>query len=224
MSIIALLPPWSPIPPPLLTRSHEHRQPRSWSSYSSNVRTDRLARPPYRNNDCFTSQCSGVDHNSISLDGLSGLVARLILQNHLTRLGDAGCHGGALWGCGSSPPQPAPHCHGAAPANNRCQLPCVHTCPGATQPYVGTNNVFVIPANLVYQQPQVGATGPVGTGNLNNINMVLSGLGLGLGGISSGCGGGLSLPHGFNAHLSGAGLVPQINLNRFSCPSCNGHF
>lgn len=190
-----------------------------------NVLPDLLASPPYRNNDCFASQCSGLDHNNISLDGLSGLVARLILQNHLTRLGDAGCHGGALWGCSSSSPPPsAPHCHGAAPVNNRCQLPCVHTCPGATQPYVGTNNVFVIPANLVHQQPQVGATGPGGTGNLNNINMILSGLGLGLGGINSGCGGGLNLPHGFNAHLSGGGLGPQINLNRFSCPSCNGHF
>lgn len=176
------------------------------------------------NNDCFASQCSGLDHNSISLDGLSSLVARLILQSHLTRLGDAGCHGGALWGCSSSAPPPASHCHGAAPVNSRCQLPCVHTCPGATQPYVGTNNVFVIPANLVHQQPQVGATGPGGTGNLNNINMILSGLGLGPVGISSGCGGGLNLPHGFNAHLSGAGLGPQINLNRFSCSSCNGHF
>lgn len=172
----------------------------------------------------LASQCSGVDHNSISLDGLSGLVARLILQNHLTRLADAGCHGGALWGCNSSPP-PAAHCHGAAPVSNRCQLPCVHTCPGATQPYMGTNNVFVIPANLVHQQqPHVGATGQVGTGNLNNINMFLSGLGLGLGGINPGCGGGPNRPHGLDAHLSGAGLGAQINLNRFSCPSCSGHF
>lgn len=172
----------------------------------------------------FASQCSGVDHTSISLDGLSSLVARLILQNHLTRLGDAGCHGGALWACNSSPPPLAAHCHGAVPVNNRCQPSCVHTCPGATQPYMGTNNVFVIPANLVHQQPQVGAAGPVGTGNLNNINMFLSGLGVGLGGINPGCGGGLNRPHGFDAHLSGTGLGAQINLNRFSCPSCSGHF
>lgn len=186
--------------------------------------SDSLGIIPHRNNDLFASQCSGVDHNNISLDSLSGIVARLILQNHLTRLGDAGCHGGALWGCNLPSSPSAPHCHSTSPVNNsRCQFPCVHTCPSATQPYMGTNNVFVIPANLVHQQPQVGAAGPLGTGNLSNINMFLSGLGLGLGGINPGCGGGLNAPHGLNAHLSGAGLGTQINLNRFSCPSCNGH-
>ena len=88
---------------------------------------------------------------------------------------------------------------------------------------MGTNNVFVIPANLVHQQPQGGAPVSAGLGGLNNVNMFLSGLGLGLGGINSGCGGGLNLPHGLNAHPAGSSLGTQINLDRFSCPSCNGH-
>lgn len=179
---------------------------------------------PDRNNDIFSSQCSGVDHNSnhINLHNLSGLVARLILQNHFTRLGDAGCQGGAIWGCSHpSPPPGAAHCHGAAPLNSR-QASCVHTCPGATQPYMGTNNVFVIPASLVNQQPQLGGPVSAGIGGLSNANMFLSGLGLGLGGINTGCGGGLNLPHGLNSHSAGTNLGAQFNLNRFSCPSCSG--
>jgi hypothetical protein len=88
---------------------------------------------------------------------------------------------------------------------------------------MGTNNVFVIPANLVHQQPQVGGPVSAGTGGLNNVNMFLSGLGLGLGGVNAGCGGGMSLPHGFGPHSAGASLGAQVNLNRFSCPSCSGH-
>ncbi|KAK2610372.1 hypothetical protein N8I77_003811 [Diaporthe amygdali] len=180
------------------------------------------------NHDFLSPQCNGGDPNSLnglSLDTVSSLVARLILQNHLTRLGDAGCHGGALWGCTPSPSSLASHCHGAAPVN-RCLAPCVHTCPTATQPHMGTNNVFVIPANHVHQQSQMGAAGLAGLaglGGLNNVSMFLNGLGLGLGGVSSGCGGGLNLAHGFNSPSSGAGLGAQINLNRFSCPSCNVH-
>ncbi|KAL1848307.1 hypothetical protein Daus18300_013676 [Diaporthe australafricana] len=177
-------------------------------------------------NDLFSSPCSSGGFNNInspSLDSLDSLVARLILQNHLTRLGDTGCHGGALWGCSPPPPSSAPHCHGAAPPNRCQQLPCVHTCPNAAQPYMGTNNVFVIPANHVHQQPQMGAAGPAGLGNLNNVNMFLSGLGTGLAGINAGCGDGLHLPHGFNAPSSGVGVGAHINLNRFSCPSCNVH-
>ncbi|KAG8162816.1 hypothetical protein KVR01_007294 [Diaporthe batatas] len=141
----------------------------------------------WRHNDIFSPQCSGADHHSsnISLDSLSGLVARLILQNHLTRLGDAGCQGGAVWGCSHPSPSTAAHCRGAAPPHS-CQAPCVHTCPGATQPYMGTNNVFVIPANLVNQQPQVGGPPSAGVGGPNNVNMFLSGLGPGLGGINTG--------------------------------------
>lgn len=165
------------------------------------------------------------NNNNISLDSLSGLVARLILQNHLTRLGGASCHGGALWGCNHPSPPPGPHCHGAASSNGGCQVPCVHTCPGATHPYMGTNNVFVIPANLVHQQPQVGGPVSAGIGGLNNnLNTFLSGLGLGQGSSSNtGCGGGMSFPHGLHPHPAAASLGAQINLNRFSCPSCSGH-
>ncbi|POS72933.1 hypothetical protein DHEL01_v208676 [Diaporthe helianthi] len=126
------------------------------------------------------------NNNHLSLDSISGLVGRLILQNHLTRLGDAGCQGGAIWGCNHPwPSSPGARCHGAAPLNS-CQPPYVHTCPGATQPYMGTNNVFVIPANLVTQQPQVGGPVAAAVGGLNNVNMFLNGLGLGLGGINTG--------------------------------------
>lgn len=201
------------------------------SEHPLDAASNRPGPPVDRTNDLFAPQCSGLDHNGnsissingLGLDSLSGLVARLILHNYLPRLGDTGCHGGALWGCLPSPPPPAPHCHGAAPASNRCQAPCVHTCPSATQPYVATNNVFVIPANLVHQQPHLGGPGTAGVGTLNNFNAFLGDLGLGSGGINSGCAGGLNLAHGFNAHSSGVGLGAQINLGRFSCPSCNGH-
>lgn len=88
---------------------------------------------------------------------------------------------------------------------------------------MGTNNVFVIPANPVHQQPQVAGPASAGIGGLNSVNMFLSGLGLGLGGINAGCGGGLNLPHGLNPHSAGTSLGAQINLNRFSCPSCGSH-
>lgn len=162
-----------------------------------------------------------------------------------------GCHGGALYGCSppsppSSPPNnssPHPHhsCHGGAAGggmatdntNGRCHV-CVHTCPHTTQPYMGTNNVFVIPAAHVQQQQQQqqqpqAAAGLAGANNLNNINMFLNGLGLALGGasnVSAGCGGGgLNLPPGFGLPGSGAG-VAQVNLNNggFSCAACCNHF
>ncbi|KUI72038.1 hypothetical protein VM1G_07920 [Cytospora mali] len=180
--------------------------------------------------------------NSLNIDNLSGLFARLILQNHLTRLADIGCRGGALYGCSlPSSPSPSPssnnHCHGgngmnANNNNNGCQV-CVHTCPNTTQPYMGTNNVFVIPATHVQQQqpqqpqqPQHQAAGLAGA-NLNNINMFLNYLGLALGGANiSGCGGGggVNLPHSFSLPGFGAGLG-QVNLHNggFSCAACCNH-
>jgi hypothetical protein len=88
---------------------------------------------------------------------------------------------------------------------------------------MGTNNVFIIPANLVHQELQAGSTVSAGFGGLNNVNMFLSSLGLGLGGgINPGCGGGISLPHGLGPHLAGQSLGAQVNMGRFSCPSCSG--
>ncbi|ROW15730.1 hypothetical protein VPNG_02025 [Cytospora leucostoma] len=210
------------------------------------------------------------DTDTPNIDNISGLLARLILQNQLTRLADIGCHGGALYGCGSSP-SPSPchphphsshsqsHCHGngggggggggcgcggisATTSNDsRCQV-CVHTCPNATQPYMGTNNVFVIPAAYV-QQPQHApqqqqsqhrsqAAGLAGV-NLNNINLFLNALGLALGGVGPGSGpgsacgggGGVSFPQGFGHSGCGAGMG-QVNVNNggFSCAACCNHF
>ncbi|ROW00124.1 hypothetical protein VSDG_03441 [Cytospora chrysosperma] len=215
--------------------------------------------------------------NTLNIDNLSGLFARLILQNHLTRLAEIGCHGGALYGCSppsssSSSPSSAPHnshshahnhhnCHGGGNNNNinnnaattttttssstRCQV-CVHTCPVATQPYMATNNVFVIPAAHVQQQQQQQqqqqshqhphqqpphVPGLAGA-SMDNISMFLSGLGLALGGASnnmSGCGGGgggvgPNLPPGFGFPGLGAGAA-QVSLNSggFSCAACCNH-
>ncbi|ROV89313.1 hypothetical protein VMCG_09638 [Cytospora schulzeri] len=215
----------------------------------------------------LNSHNSHNNPNTLNIDNLSGLFARLILQNHLTRLADIGCHGGALYGCSlpststsqspsssSSSPQHSnnnPHSHhnhhncndNNINFNNRCQI-CVHTCPNATQPYMGTNNVFVIPAAHVQQQQQQHQQQPQVPGltgvNLNNINMFLNSLGLALSGASniSGCGGGgmNNIPAGFSLlPVFGPGPGPrtcggsggaQANPNNggFSCAACcNNH-
>lgn len=188
-------------------------------------------------NDLF-SPCASNTGPNLNLDTLSSLFTRLILQNHFTRLaGDIlGNHnGGALWGCNlpaSSSSQSLcsschPHSHsqscGGAATNMACMC---HTCPAATRPYMGTNNVFVIPTAHMQQQPVGVSSGGLGNLNLNNnnLNMFLSGLGLALGATNSGCGAGVNSPAaGFSLPAFGAGFGGQVSQAgpSFSCNRCN---
>lgn len=107
---------------------------------------------------------------------------------------------------------------------------CCHTCPAATRAYMGTNNVFVIPAAHMQQQQQPGVGfGNLGNWNLNqnNLNMLLNGLGLAM---NSGnlCGGApMGLAGGFPMNLAGAGGgmggMPTNSGPNFSCRGCNFH-
>lgn len=82
---------------------------------------------------------------------------------------------------------------------------------------MGANNVFVIPAAPIQQQPS-GGPAPFGTFNnlhLNNLNMFLSELGVAMG-SNNGCGG---------DPVGGGFGGPAVNSGNggynFSCGGCN---
>lgn len=175
---------------------------------------------------------SGLDQ-PLSLESLSSLFTRLILQNHLTRLaGDTlGLGGRGVWSCSvptpscsqpnaclsssSSPSNCPTHRRGCGQqrpscgmGNNMCghtnnNINICHTCPAATVPYMTSNNVFVIPA---FQQQHPGAVGSgyFGSSNLNHNNLNNSGLGNGLSGVGGGMG----------------GLAMNTGNTTFSCRGC----
>lgn len=108
-------------------------------------------------------------------------------------------------------------------ANNINVASMCHTCPAATHPYMGANNVFVIPAGHIQQQQPPPAP-PAANLNLNNnLNMFLNGLGLAWG---VGLGGGPPMnvtPGGYTPHMFGSGTGAPISHDgpNFRCSHCN---
>lgn len=146
-----------------------------------------------------------------------------------------GVAGRGLWGCSvpapscaqqnacSSPSSgcqahPSPHgqqssgCGGVNTCGNNINV--CHTCPAALRPYMASNNVFVIPAMQVQQQPGAGGGGLGSLGNLNlnqnNLNTLLSGLGLAMGPNA-----------GLNDFGGGIAGPAMTNGPTFSCRGCH---
>lgn len=144
------------------------------------------------NNDLFSLFNNNTLNTTASLEALSTLFARLILQNHLTRLVTTNT-GGALFGLPSASSIPVSGCCSSS-SSFFCSSPCcasshnhshcgtlspppqsitnnnnsitIHTCPHATQPYMGPGNVFVIPSAHINANGQQYTT--ANGGNLNN--------------------------------------------------------
>ncbi|KAF3763745.1 hypothetical protein M406DRAFT_74980 [Cryphonectria parasitica EP155] len=166
---------------------------------------------------------AGSPTDALSLDALSALFTRLILQNHLTRLaGDAlscpsgggggacGNDGGALWGCSLPPPlasstSPTPSCHHRHGCDGSAPVPCPRNVNMCTHTNNSNNNINM--AYVCHTCP--AATKPyMGPHNVFVIpaGHIGGGGGLGLGGL-----GGLSGPNyniiDLNMFLSALGLA-----------------